>query len=492
MIIRRTRKVAALTGAVLISVMGPGLAPALAQDAQSGGIEAGIPPAYDGGVPAPAGNVPPSSNLDPAHPQLKLSQQCVVSFSKAQPKEFPKGQQWLRLDETHRYATGKGQTVAVIDTGVNAHNFLTLSPASANYLDVAGANKTDCDGHGTEVAGIIAAHTPKEDIGFQGMAPEAQIMSIRQSSSVIKQTVNGQDTGAGTPTTLAYAISWAAAHGASVINISLAACFLASESQTLRQDQKLLQAAIHAAAKQGVVIVAAAGNLQQQGQPCGDQNSNLDPNAPKWIESPAWFADDVLSVAAVAVDDDPKQGFQAGQPATFSVWGPWVSVAAPGTMIISLNPGTSDTLANQTFENNQLQDIQGTSFSAPYVAGLAALIKQKFPTLDAHQVMNRIKMTAQHPAAPGGRNNQVGYGMINPVAALTAVVPGEPGAPPIAKAEQIPSDLGDGAGTSLSPMMIALYGTGAGVALLIITLFVVHAVNTSRQRRSARPSRLRI
>lgn len=493
--IRRTpAKLAATAGAVLMCVMGPGLAPALAQDAQAGNIAAGIPPAYDGSVAPPAGNVPPSSNLDPQHPTLKLSQQCVVSFSQATLKEFPKGQQWLGLDEAHRYATGKGQTVAVIDTGVNAHDFLTLTPASsnANYLDVAGATKTDCDGHGTEVAGIIAAHTPK-DTGFQGMAPEAKIMSIRQSSSVIKQSVNGQqEVGAGTPTTLAYAISWAAAHGATVINMSLAACFLASQSQALSQDQKLLQAAIHAAAKQGVVIVAAAGNLQPQGQPCGDQNANPNPNAPKWIESPAWFADDVLSVAAIAVEDDAKQGFQAGQPATFSIWGPWVGVAAPGTKIISLDPGSSSTLANQTFENNQVQDIQGTSFSAPYVAGLAALVRQKFPNLDAHQVMNRIKMTAQHPAAPGGRNNQVGYGMINPVAALTAVVPGEPGAPAVAKAEQIPSGLGNGAGTSLSPMMIALYGTGAGVALLIMTLFIVHAVNTSRKRQAAQPSRLRI
>ncbi|MBV8931338.1 MAG: S8 family serine peptidase, partial [Kutzneria sp.] len=298
------------------------------------------------------------------------------------------------------------------------------------------------------------------------------------------------ETGAGTPTTLAFAIRWAVDHNATVINMSLAACFPATAGTTLTPDQKLLQAAIHYAVERNIVLVAAAGNLQQQGQPCGTQNNNPDPNAPTWIESPAWFADDVLSVAAIATTTTDAQ--QAGQPAGFTVWGPWVSVAAPGTNITSLDPGSPTGLSDQTYENNHVQGIQGTSFAAPYVAGLAALVKERFPGLDVHQVMNRIKMTAQHPAAPGGRDNQVGYGMIDPVAALTSVVPGEPGTPAAATAQRIPSDLGTLDGRSLSPMVIAMLGTATGVALLLITLFVVHAMNTAKRRQRVPASRLRL
>jgi membrane-anchored mycosin MYCP len=256
-----------------------------------------------------------------------------------------------------------------------------------------------------------------------------------------------------------------------------------------QQSQKILQQAIHyAVADKKVVLVAAAGNLSQ-GPGCTTQNDAPDPNRPKWIESPAWFAEDVLSVAAIATDNN---GQAAGAPANFTMWGPWVSVAGPGTGIISLDPGSRTGLVNQEIVGGKPQPLQGTSFAAPYVAGLAALVKQQFPNLNAYQVMHRIEMTAQHPGTPSGRNNQVGYGMIDPVAALTAVVPGEPNSPATAKAVQIPSDVGVAEAKSLSPMMFAMYGTLIGVALLLITLFVVHATSRSRRNHRPAPQRLRM
>src|SRR5688500_18024175 len=108
-----------------------------------------------------------------------------------------------------------------------------------------------------------------------------------------------------------------------------------------------------------------------------------------------------------------------GSAAGVSSTGPWVRVAAPGTELISLDPANPAGLADQTVDDKgNAQPIQGTSFAAPYVAGLAALVRQRFPELNAKQVMDRIKTTSSHPAATGGHDNLVGYGMINPIAAL--------------------------------------------------------------------------
>jgi membrane-anchored mycosin MYCP len=158
-----------------------------------------------------------------------------------------------------------------------------------------------------------------------------------------------------------------------------------------------------------------------------------------------------------------------------------VSVAAPGTQVISLDPAAGSTgLANLTIEGNAAPaEIQGTSFAAPYVAGVAALVRAKYPTLDARAVMHRITSTAQHPAAPGGRDNFVGYGVINPRAALTASVASEEGIPP-AKAVQLPSDLPPLNSKDWTPMIVALAGAGGGLVALLITLFVVHTVRRNR------------
>ncbi|OKJ93940.1 S8 family serine peptidase [Amycolatopsis sp. CB00013] len=449
-------------------------------------------------------------------------------------KNRPWGQEYLQIEKVHqlmRGATGSvgaNVKVAVIDTGVSAHPYFKNPVESGgDYVATPGGGKApgleDCDGHGTEVAGIIAANPPDASIGFRGVAPDATIMSIRQSSQNYEEaekkseappaspgnsappsssnnpgsqlppssgngtgggaadgTAPGQDKGgrqqeqgktAGTLKTLAQAVVRAVDKGANVINMSVDNCRKADGGITEGEQQ--LQAAVNYAVDHDVVVVAAAGNV---GDKC-PQNDQPDPKSPKMIVTPPWFADDVLSVAAI---DD------TGGVAEFSVHGPWVSVAAPGTKIISLDPAEgSSSLANLTIEGGKDPGpIQGTSFAAPYVAGVAALVRAKFPGLKARDVMTRIKETAQHPAAPGGRDNFVGFGVIDPIAALTAIVPAEADK---AKPVQLPANLPPADDRDPAPMIVALAGTGGGLVALLVTLFVVHSVR--RNRPAASPGR---
>jgi membrane-anchored mycosin MYCP len=407
-------------------------------------------------------------------------------------QEKPWGQQYLQIEQAQKLAiaargsAGGGMKVAVIDTGVTQHPYFKFGvTGGGDYVQAQDNGLKDCDGHGTEVAGIIAANTPPS-IGFKGVAPDAQIVSIRQSSqdySVPNQPSTGtggggqsggqngsgsreQGQGAGNTHTLAQAVVHAANLGVQVINMSVDNCRPADGS--INSGERELQAAIHyAVATKNVVVVAAAGNTSDTCK----QNDQPDPDKPQSIVSPPWFADDVLSVAAID---------ETGGVASFSMNGPWVSVAAPGTDITSLDPSPGSTeLANQVVEDNKQQPIQGTSFASPYVAGLAALVRAQFPNLNAYQVMHRIEATAQHPGAPGGRDNYIGYGVINPVAALTAIVPSEEGIA-TAQAEQLPSGLPPAAHKNWTPMIVALAGTGGGLLVLLVTLFVVHTVRRNR------------
>jgi membrane-anchored mycosin MYCP len=94
--------------------------------------------------------------------------------------------------------------------------------------------------------------------------------------------------------------------------------------------------------------------------------------------------------------------------------------------------------------------------------------------------MNRIMVTASHPAATGGRDNLVGHGMINPIGALTAMIPSEQGIapdPPTNIAFELPPPVA----RDWAPMRVALIGAASGVALLLLTLFVVHSLRRNRK-----------
>ncbi|WP_370946456.1 S8 family serine peptidase [Amycolatopsis sp. cg5] len=479
-------------------------------------------------APPPVSVQQPEDQIKPPYP-YEQGNKCVssnLSVNVDLPNK-PWGQQYLQIEELQKIVQankkaqpGEGLKVAVIDTGVRPHPyFQDRVEGGGDYVIPDEKGLKDCDGHGTEVAGIIAANPKNTGIGFIGVAPYARIVSIRQSSQNYRkkdQTSSaasssseapgggesksetpsnensGDDTGgqsfhgdtqpnqkntgrqqeeegsAGTLTSLAQAVVHAAnISGVRVMNLSVDNC--RSSLLPMNPGEKLLQAAVkYAVEVKDVVVVAAAGNTSDSCK----QNDQPNPDKPTSIVSPPWFSDHVLSVGAIHKD---------GSVAPFSVFGPWVTVAAPGTEIISLDPAPeSSGLANLTIEGgNEPSQIQGTSFAAPYVAGVATLVRQMYPELKARDVIKRITETAQHPASPGGRDNFVGYGVINPMAALTSTLPSERGlkAPvPV----RFPADLPPANDANWKPMVVALAGTGGGLVALLITLFVVHTVRRNR------------
>lgn len=477
-----TTRLTAAVGAGLLLLLAPTVPVAAATQPSSGVATPSPPPADDGFAkppPLPAGTPAPG---DSGKPDIEYQQKtlCVKSLNESVDlPNKPWGQTQLRFDELHKFATGRGQTVAVIDTGVNRHDFLgdRLVGGGDYVSDKQGLE--DCDGHGTEVAGIIAANPNNPNIGFKGIAPDATIVSIRQSSGNYSgkdpNDPNAQERTAGNLITLAQAIVRAADRGGvKVINMSVDNCRPAGP---ITGPEVQLQAALrYAVEDKDIVVVASAGNLSENG--CPNQNNGPDATHPTTIVTPPWFSDYVISVAAMD---------RFGDPASFSVQGPWVSVAAPGTDIISLDPGNPKGLANVLLtKEGKPTPIQGTSFAAPYVAGLAALVRERYPTLDAKRVMNRIKVTASHPAATGGRDTLVGHGMINPIGALTAMIPSEQGIPPDSSTT-IVFDPPAPVGKNWTPMRVALIGSAGGVALLLLTLFLVRTVRTVRRRRDAMP-----
>ena len=338
---------------------------------------------------------------------------------------------YLRLADAQKFATGEGVTVAVIDTGVNASPRVPAEPGG-DFVDKAGNGLSDCDAHGTLTASIIAGRPAPTD-GFIGVAPNARILSLRQTSDNFQPVGSRTDPNdpnttqtAGSLRSLARSIVHAANLGAQVINISEAACY----KVTRPIDESGLGAAIEYAVKgKGAVIIVAAGNTGQDcnQNPPPDASIPADPRGWKQVQtivSPAWYSPLVLTVGGIAPN---------GQPSTFSMSGPWVGAAAPAENIIAL-----------AYDGNPVNALQGpdgpipvngTSFAAAYVSGLAAMVKQRFPELTPAQIINRITATARHPG--GGVDNYVGAGVIDPVAALTwDVAPGPKTVP--YKVKQLP------------------------------------------------------
>lgn len=398
------RRCAGLIGVVVLVVLTGFLVPPAAQ--------AIAPPVVDPGPP-PTGPVAP---LDPT----ELKAICGIPTGVLPATDFAKptsADAMLDYRAAWRFSTGAGQKVAVIDTGVNRHPRLRSLEAGGDYVSNSDGLQ-DCDAHGTLVAGIIAA-APAADDSFAGVAPDATILSIRQNSGAFgvqgsggspKDDPNATSTGYGNTQTLALAITRAVDLGATVINMSEVACAPVAAGL----DDAAVGRAVRYAFERNVVVVAAAGNFNAQSM-CNTQNVMADPNQPLskgWdtvgtIASPAWFEDYVLTVGAVTT---------SSAPAEFSLHGPWVALAAPGERITSLDPNGSG-LINAQLGQQGLAPLNGTSFATPFVAGVVALVRSRFPELAAGQVMDLIKRTAHTPGE--GPNPATGYGVVDPIAALT-------------------------------------------------------------------------
>ncbi|MGX6607160.1 S8 family peptidase [Micromonosporaceae bacterium Da 78-11] len=277
-------------------------------------------------------------------------------------------QQWdltkIRATDAWQKSTGAGVVVAVIDTGVDASHADLAGQVLAGYdaiADTAGVS-TDGNGHGTHVAGTIAAATGN-GIGVSAIAPDTKILPIK---------VLGAN-GSGYMSDTAEGIVWAADHGANVINMSLGSSSKVSAVSN----------AIAYARSKGVTVVAAAGNEREDGSPT------------------SYPAADAGVIAVAATDSADKVAYYSNQ-------GSYVDVAAPGSAILSTYPG------------NKYSTMYGTSMASPHVAAVAALLKAYHKALTPDQVEAALESSAVD-LGTAGKDTDYGYGRIDAVAALAAV-----------------------------------------------------------------------
>ena len=253
-------------------------------------------------------------------------------------------QWWLpAVGDREMWALGRGADVivAVIDSGVDLTHpdlMLNLLPNGYNFGD-GNAIPQDLLGHGTRVAGIIAARQ-NNGLGVSGLAPEAKILPI-------KINVGAQNTFSSDR--LASAIAYAVSQGAKIVNLS----------QTVSQETETVRHAIQAALDAGVVVVAAAGNVA-----IGKNGGAVE------------FPGNMPGVLGVAATD------QSSQLASWSNSGPEILVAAPGASILSTDLDGKYAAAN------------GTSYAAPIVAATIADMLSINPALSAEVVSRQLRVTA--------------------------------------------------------------------------------------------------
>jgi len=390
----------------------------------------------------------------------------------------------LNLPAAWQFSRGDGQLVAVLDTGSRPSPRLPNVDPGGDFVE-ATDGLTDCDGHGTLVAGIIAGQ-PGDD-GFSGVAPGARVLSIRVTSAKFAPRTPGGDPQLAQASlevaTLSRAIVHAADLGARVINISAVTCVPADRPI----DQAALGAALkYAAVDKDAVIVAAAGNTGPTGSLAGgtscESNPLTDlgrPDDPRnWagvtsISSPSWWQPYVLSTASLTPE---------GQPSKFTMAGPWVGVAAPGENIASVSNRDGGGLANGLPNDHNLQiALSGTSYAAGYVSGVAALVRSKYPALTATQVVRRITATAHNGArAP---SNVVGTGIVDPVAALTWELSANQETP-VAQAKPVAVPPAP-APKDNNPRTVAFVGT-AVLALVVAAVAATAAIAARRRKELTR------
>ena len=275
----------------------------------------------------------------------------------------------------HSFATGAGIRVAVIDTGVADHPQIRVVPGQDFVTPAEPDPLRDCDLHGTVVAGVIAGRE-------LGVAPDAEIYSIRQTSAHYRSPSpqedsagEDSDSSSGTLATLAAAIEDAVEAKAKVINVSVVSCVPPEAAE--RVDRSRLDAALARAEDEGVVVVAASGNATSGGCEKGD------------VVFPA-EGDTVLAVGALETPHD-LAGYSLAAP-----------LSAEGAVPLALAPGGGWATA----KGDVL--FQGTSFAAPLVSGTVALLAQRYPADSAAQLRARVVDSAEP-----------GHGVVDPLTAVT-------------------------------------------------------------------------
>jgi len=322
---------------------------------------------------------------------------------------------YLHIPEAQQISQGDGVTVAVVDSGVNPNQPELAGNLLPGFDNVAlDRGWSDDFGHGTAMSCLIAAHGTGASSGALGIAPKAKILPVKV----------GDDAETNNYDYIVQGIGWAVDHGAKVINLSFGAARAGTE------EEKAVRDAIAA----DVVVVAGVGNQPEVSQ----------------VAYPAKYP----GVVAVAGVD------QNGNHADVSVTGPEVVLSAPAVDILA--PHADGQYLNGT----------GTSDATAIVSGVAALVRAKYPNLSAAEVVHRLTATATDKGPPG-RDDQYGYGIVNPVAALTADVPPLPPSPTASPTGAATSPTNIAAPRASSPtvligILVAVLVAAASVGLVIL------------------------
>ncbi len=343
-----------------------------------------------------------------AQPNVLLQPQDTLDRSRL-PKDEMMPMQWAlpKMQASEAWQTTRGRknvVVAVLDTGIDythpefegrlikGPNFAWVPPApvppglpprppAGPFPEPSGPDDPlDDVGHGTHVAGIIAAAADGK--GIVGVAPNVTIMAIK---------VLGKQ--GGSFWSIAQGVQYAYQHGAQVINMSLGGV---APGETLGNFD-LLSLMCEEARRQGTLVIAAAGNdgldmelLQRTGKRV----------------APAMFPS-VLSVGATREDDSLAPFSNRGRP---------LGITAPGYRILSTTPSYPTPMSQQGM-SPYYDTMSGTSMAAPYAAGLAALLYSQHPDWTPDQVEAQMRKTADDLGNPG-RDDTYGSGRINVLKAL--------------------------------------------------------------------------
>ncbi|WP_405359976.1 type VII secretion-associated serine protease mycosin [Kitasatospora sp. NBC_00085] len=347
---------------------------------------------------------------------------------------------------------GDGIVVAVVDSGVK-EDHQDLVGQVLPGVDFSGGKtdgRVDTDGHGTAMASLIAGVGHGSQSGIMGLAPKAKILPIKIRDNWAAPELEQSD--------IAMAVRFAVDHGAKVVNMSVGG--------SLRFDSEA-RAAVKYAVSKDVVLVAATGNSGDKGRP---------------VEYPAAFP----GVVAVAAVDEQGKVWEK------STFGPETTLAAPGVEVY-----------HAAAKSTSAYGIgQGTSGATAYVSATAALIRSKYPSLSAGQVINRmIKSATPPPDGSSVPNAHYGYGTVSPAKALEpnpAVDGGPKENPLLGRAESqgapddgaedpsgVPPAVPAAAAEGNQGITYTLIGAGVLFGLVLVAVCVLVVVRGRRQRRSA-------